>query len=126
MRGVIGEVFLANLGEPEEVTKAIGEQYLPNYENGNLPATDIGFILAVSGKIDELCSNILSRQESYSRQVIIENSYSALARYIKEKGFSFDTIIDLVSYDLELLFVEPKEAQEIAGEISKNLKERSE
>lgn len=54
LQGVMGEKYALLQGETKEVATAIREHYLPNSAEGNLPATKVGAVLAVSDKIDSL------------------------------------------------------------------------
>lgn len=54
LQGRIG-YYYANLdGEPEDVARAIEEQYLPTHAGDDLPATPIGRVLAIADRLDSL------------------------------------------------------------------------
>ncbi|PCI77423.1 MAG: glycine--tRNA ligase subunit beta [SAR86 cluster bacterium] len=54
LQGLMGSYYAANDGEPEPVTTAISEQYMPKYAGDDLPSTAIGSILAVADKLDSI------------------------------------------------------------------------
>ena len=112
LRGIIGKEFLKNLGEPDEITTAIGEQYLPNYENGNLPLTEIGRILSICVKIDDLCLSLFDKHENYSRQIIIDDAVSALCRFIDASDLTLEMVLVLVEYTLLMLSEEDVKTRE--------------
>ncbi len=56
LQGVIGKYYAYASGEESEVAEAMEEQYLPNSFGGRLPGTDIGALLSLSDKIDNIAS----------------------------------------------------------------------
>ena len=52
LQGVIGSYYARYDGEPEEVCKALREQYLPKFSGDKLPETISGSILAITDKLD--------------------------------------------------------------------------
>jgi len=54
LQGIMGSYYAANDGEPELVSTAISEQYMPKYAGGDLPSTAIGSILAIADKLDSI------------------------------------------------------------------------
>jgi len=124
LRGIIGKEYLQNLGESEEVCTAIGEQYLPNYENDNMPSTDAGCILAISGKVDDLCLNMLSKQESYAEHYALNTLIHSFHRFVKEGKVTVDILIELMSYTLSMLSVDEKSKCDILKEITSRFKRK--
>lgn len=57
MRGVIGEIYALQSGEPSIVAHAIREQYLPCGMNKPMPETTAGKILSVAIKLDDICTS---------------------------------------------------------------------
>ena len=55
LQGAMGMVYAAKSGEPEAVSTAIEEHYLPAYSGGPLPETAIGAVLSIADKVDSLC-----------------------------------------------------------------------
>lgn len=56
LQGVMGKYYANHNGEEMEISSAIEEQYLPQSFGGRLPATDIGALLSLSDKIDNIAS----------------------------------------------------------------------
>lgn len=54
LQGVIGEKYAISKGETKEVAQAIREHYLPKSSDGELPASDVGAVLAIADKLDTL------------------------------------------------------------------------
>lgn len=54
LQGVMGRYYALAKGENKEVAEAIEEQWMPRRENGSLPQTEIGTLLSLADKIDNL------------------------------------------------------------------------
>lgn len=54
LQGLMGCYYARNDGEPEEVARAIYEQYQPTQSGGELPSTRTGTVLALADKIDTM------------------------------------------------------------------------
>ncbi len=54
LQGLMGEKYALIDGEDKEVAQAIFEHYLPRYANDQLPATQIGRIVSIADKIDNI------------------------------------------------------------------------
>jgi glycyl-tRNA synthetase beta chain len=54
LQGTMGGYYSEKLGEADEVSIAIREQYLPNSEGGSLPSSKLSAIVAISNKLDTL------------------------------------------------------------------------
>lgn len=54
LQGIMGGIYAAKQGEPEEVSQAIAEQYLPAGPDTPLPSSLAGAILSIADKIDTL------------------------------------------------------------------------
>jgi glycyl-tRNA synthetase beta chain len=54
LEGHIGATYAALAGHPEEVTRAIDEQYLPDSAGAPIPKTPAGRVLAAADKLDHL------------------------------------------------------------------------
>ncbi|HHC72630.1 MAG TPA: glycine--tRNA ligase subunit beta, partial [Thiotrichales bacterium] len=55
LQGIMGRYYAAADGEPEEVSRAMEEQYLPRFAGDRLPGTRTGQALAVADKLDTVC-----------------------------------------------------------------------
>lgn len=56
LQGVMGGYYAKNMGENDQISLAISEQYLPNSENSKLPSTKFSSIVALANKIDTILS----------------------------------------------------------------------
>ncbi|MFC1624727.1 glycine--tRNA ligase subunit beta, partial [Candidatus Omnitrophota bacterium] len=54
LQGIVGRVYALKGGEKKEVADAIGEHYLPQGAEDDLPKTQAGAILAICDKIDNI------------------------------------------------------------------------
>lgn len=54
LQGVMGRAYAEKMGEPELVSQAIFEQYLPRGADDELPATDAGACVALAERLDAL------------------------------------------------------------------------
>lgn len=57
LQGYIGMIYAKESGEDEEVAKAIYEHYLPRFSGDKLPSTEIGLILSIADKMDNITSS---------------------------------------------------------------------
>ena len=55
LQGVMGRIYAAHAGEPEEVAQAIEEHYLPAQAGGPLPETAAGALVGIADKLDTIC-----------------------------------------------------------------------
>jgi glycyl-tRNA synthetase beta chain len=55
LQGIMGRVYAAKAGEPDDVAKAIEEHYRPLHSGGVLPESDAGALLAMADKFDSIC-----------------------------------------------------------------------
>lgn len=56
LQGIMGKYYALHDGEGNEVAEALEEQYMPKHSGGKLPLTDIGAILSIADKIDNIAS----------------------------------------------------------------------
>lgn len=56
LQGIMGKYYAITDGEDIEVAKALEEQYMPTYSGGKIPQTEIGALLSVADKIDNIAS----------------------------------------------------------------------
>jgi len=54
LQGIMGQYYAANDGEPEDVAKALNEQYMPRFAGDDLPTTATGCALAIADRLDSL------------------------------------------------------------------------
>jgi glycyl-tRNA synthetase beta chain len=56
LQGTMGKYYAIHDGEDRDVAAAIEEHYLPTYSGGRLPETDIGALLSIADKIDNIAA----------------------------------------------------------------------
>lgn len=56
LQGTIGKYYAVHDGENSEVAEALEEQYLPAHSGGRLPQTDVGALLSIADKIDNIAT----------------------------------------------------------------------
>ncbi len=56
LQGIIGKYYALLDGEDIEIANGVEEQYLPKHSGGKLPDTDVGCILSIADKIDNIVS----------------------------------------------------------------------
>jgi glycyl-tRNA synthetase beta chain len=56
LQGAMGKYYAIHDGEDSEVAEALEEQYLPEHSGGKLPHTEIGALLSMADKIDNIVS----------------------------------------------------------------------
>jgi len=54
LQGVMGREYARISGEPEEVSEAIFEHYLPRFAGDDLPSSDIGAVVSLADKLDTI------------------------------------------------------------------------
>jgi glycyl-tRNA synthetase beta chain len=55
LQGIMGGIYAQKLGEPETVSLALAEQYLPAGPDSPVPGTMAGSILSIADKADTIC-----------------------------------------------------------------------
>ncbi|MDA8387063.1 MAG: glycine--tRNA ligase subunit beta, partial [Nitrospiraceae bacterium] len=100
LQGIMGRYYAANDGEPEEVAQAIQEQYLPRHAGGALPQTNVGAVLALADRLDNIVSFFylrlaptgsedpfaLRRQATACALILIENGYELTILSLVDKA----------------------------------------
>jgi glycyl-tRNA synthetase beta chain len=128
LQGIIGKYYTKIQGESEEVSAAIAEQYLPTGQNSPLPKTPLGIVLAISDKIDTICSLFLANEKPTASKdpfalrraalgiikIIFENKISLPLRIIVDKGIN-----NFPDKSLKVLY--PNKSNSEIKEIKRNL-----
>ncbi len=100
LQGEIGSIYAAQDGEPEEVSRAIFEHYLPRSQDDDYPQSPLGVLLSLADKLDNVCAGFLlgkqptssadpfglRRQVIYVLELIIRNRLS----------FSFPRMLEML------------------------------
>jgi glycyl-tRNA synthetase beta chain len=56
LQGTMGKYYALHDGETSEVAEAMEEQYLPAHSGGRLPQTEVGALLSIADKIDNIAA----------------------------------------------------------------------
>jgi glycyl-tRNA synthetase beta chain len=56
LQGIMGKYYAKHDGEDGEVAESLEEQYLPAHSGGRLPQTDVGALLSIADKIDNIAA----------------------------------------------------------------------
>jgi glycyl-tRNA synthetase beta chain len=56
LQGIIGKYYALSDGEDNEIARGIEEQYLPRHSGGVLPGTEVGDLLSIADKMDNIVS----------------------------------------------------------------------
>jgi glycyl-tRNA synthetase beta chain len=56
LQGIIGKYYALSDGEDNEIAGGIEEQYLPRHSGGVLPGTEVGDLLSIADKMDNIVS----------------------------------------------------------------------
>lgn len=91
LQGVMGRVYAAAAGEPDEVASAIEEYYRPTYSGGRLPETETGAILAIADKIDSICGCFITGliPTGASDPYALRRQGIGIIQIMLDKNFSF-------------------------------------
>jgi len=106
LQGLMGKYYAVHDGEEHEVAEAIMQQYLPSHSGGRLPESDVGALLSLSDKIDNIVSFFavdliptgsedpfaLRRQALAVIAILMEKRYPATLRELIAK--SEETVLD--------------------------------
>jgi len=128
LQGIVGKYYARIQGESEEVSVAIAEQYLPTGQNSLLPKTPLGIVLAISDKIDTICSLFLANEKPTASKdpfalrraalgiikILFENKISLPLKIIIDKGIN-----NFPDKSLKVLY--PNKSNSEIKEIKRNL-----
>jgi glycyl-tRNA synthetase beta chain len=139
LQGVMGREYALKNGEKKEVAAAIGEHYLPQGSDDDLPKTQAGAILAISDKIDNVVgfSGIGADAEKIKRDIEkmkitgsldpfgIRRSALGIVRIIKDRSLrlNLDEVIEK-SIELYGAKIKWRDAVRFKKEIVKYIKDR--
>ncbi len=92
LQGYIGAEYARSAGYPEAVCQAIEEHYLPDAAGGPLPASEVGRVLAVADKVDNLTVAFsLGQRPTGTRDPYgLRRAAIGLARLAMASGFPID------------------------------------
>lgn len=92
LQGTMGQYYAGADGEPESVATAIGEQYRPRFAGDDLPASDVGRVLAVADKLDSLAGIFsIGKKPSGNRDPFgLRRAALGVVRILIEGGLNVD------------------------------------
>jgi glycyl-tRNA synthetase beta chain len=108
LQGVMGRYYAQACGEPDAVSLAIGEQYLPRFAGDSLPASAIGQALAIGDKLDTLAGIFsLGKKPSGNRDPFgLRRGALGIVRIVIEKRLDLD-LPELIAVALALQPAQP-------------------
>jgi glycyl-tRNA synthetase beta chain len=56
LQGIMGKYYAEHDGKDREIAESLEEQYLPAHSGGRLPQTDLGALLSIADKIDNIAA----------------------------------------------------------------------
>ena len=101
LQGLMGYYYALNDGEPEEVAKAINEQYMPRFSGDKLPSSATGGILAMADKLDSIVGLFAIGQPPTGSKdpFALRRSAIGLLRIMVEKQVDLD-VMDCINTSL--------------------------
>jgi len=99
LQGVMGKEYALKSGEEEIVAQAIYEHYLPRREEDALPQTDVGAILSIAERIDNITGGFLAGLEPTGDKdpYALRRACIGLIRIVIDRGY-FLSIPQIVDY----------------------------
>jgi glycyl-tRNA synthetase beta chain len=97
LQGIMGYYYAKAAGEPEALSLAIKEQYLPDGEDSPLPTTDFSAIVAMSNKLDTLLAifSIGKIPTGTKDPFGLRRAVVGIVKIVQDRGFAFDIASDL-------------------------------
>lgn len=91
LQGIMGEKYALLKGEKPEVAQAIREHYLPIASEGELPASNIGAVLAIADKLDSLLTFFAAglKPKSSSDPYALRRQTYGIVRILAAKHWPF-------------------------------------
>jgi len=117
LQGAMGRVYAKLSGEPEEVSQAIFEHYLPRSTADNLPQTTLGQVLSIADKVDTIVGCFLvnliptGSEDPYSLRRQAQGIISIILE--KELPLSLEELIDVSLKNYEEIPFTPEKKTEL-------------
>ncbi len=104
LQGVMGEEYAGRNGERPEVSKAIGEHYLPRFPDDALPTSLPGMLLACADRVDSIASFfIVGMRPSGSEDPLgLRRAAYGLVRIMSETVFKLN-VVDVFEQMIQIL-----------------------
>lgn len=92
LQGIMGGIYASRFGEPEAVSRAIAEQYLPAGPDSPVPATLGGALVSIADKADTLvgCFGLGMIPTGTADPYGLRRAALGIARIAQEKGLRFN------------------------------------
>ncbi|MBM4141563.1 MAG: glycine--tRNA ligase subunit beta [Nitrospira sp.] len=102
LQGIMGKYYAINDGEDTEIAEALGEQYLPLHSGGSLPKTQIGDLLSIADKIDNIVAffSIGLTPTGSEDPFALRRQALGIIAILLDKGYSI-TLTEIVDNALE-------------------------
>jgi glycyl-tRNA synthetase beta chain len=126
LQGIMGRVYASVTKEPDAVAAAIEEHYRPIYSGGELPETNVGAILAIADKIDNICGffSVGLTPTGASDPYALRRQGIGLIQIMLDQNFSF-SLKGTIEKSLKLYGVKGvKKIREIAGPVNTFIQNR--
>lgn len=91
LQGIMGEKYALLQGENEVVAQAIREHYMPISSDGELPASNVGAVLAIADKLDSVLSFFAAelRPSGSNDPYALRRQMYGIVRILADKGWYF-------------------------------------
>ncbi len=126
LQGVVGGLYAAVQGEPEEVHQAIYDHYKPAGLEDNCPRTKIGAVVALADKLDSVVSGFAIGQEptGSSDPFALRRAGNGIVKVLVEHSFPI-VLRPLIQQAISSMAVDWKKPQhEVFGSVVEFLEER--
>jgi glycyl-tRNA synthetase beta chain len=92
LQGIMGYYYARQDGEPEEVARALNEQYMPRFAGDALPETQTGVVLALAERLDTITGLFgIGQPPTGSKDPFaLRRAALGILRLIIEKGLALD------------------------------------
>lgn len=92
LQGIMGYYYAQQDGEPEEVARALNEQYMPRFSGDALPTTATGMVLALAERLDTIVGLFgIGQPPTGSKDPFaLRRAALGILRIIIEKGLTLD------------------------------------
>ncbi len=125
LQGVMGREYAKLDGEPEAVATGIYEHYLPRFAGGELPKTDIGRVVGIADKLDNICATFsrglapTGSQDPYA----LRRQALGIINILLDAGYHL-SLYKVVAGSLYLLNIAPETIGRLVPQIGDFMKQR--
>ncbi|MBM4128944.1 MAG: glycine--tRNA ligase subunit beta [Nitrospira sp.] len=116
LQGIAGSYYALHDGEGTEIAEALREQYLPVHSGGEPPQTEIGALLSISDKVDNIASffSIGLTPTGSEDPFALRRQALGIIAILLERGYqvSLRELIDKALQNLSDILTSPEEVQE--------------